>query len=180
MMEMKSNVAMESGTNELVITRVFNAPRELVFKAWTEPERLAHWWGPRGFKWVSATIDLRPGGVFHYCLQAPNGQEMWGKFVYREIHAPETLAFIVSFSDKEGKVIRHSLSQTWPLEVLNTITFSEHNGKTTLVLKGIPVNATAEECKTFRDGFGSMQQGFKGTMDQLYEYLANELKGKVA
>jgi uncharacterized protein YndB with AHSA1/START domain len=160
-----------------VIARVFDAPRELVWKAWTEPEPMAKWWGPRGFTMLANKMDLRPGGIYHYCMRSPDGYEMWGKFVYREIVATEQLVFIVSFSDKDGNTLRHAASATWPLEVLNTLTFSEHQGKTTPTMKGIPVNPTEEERKTFEQGHKSMQHGFKGTLDQLDEYLSNAMKG---
>lgn len=81
------------------------------------------------------------------------------------------LVFINSFSDAEGGVTRHPLSPTWPLEVLSTVTFAEHDGKTTVTLKGIPVNATELEIKTFEDGYPSMQQGFGRTLDKLAAYL---------
>lgn len=70
---------------------------------------------------------------------------MWGRFVYREITRPEKLVFIVSFSDKDGGITRHPMSDTWPLEVINTVTSTEKNGKTTLTLRGGPINASAEE-----------------------------------
>ena len=155
-----------------VITREFHAPRELVWKAWTEFNRLAVWWGPRGFEMLHCKIDLWPGGMFHYAMRAPNGFEMWGKFVYRQVIAPERLVFVNSFSDKDGGTTRHFASPTWPLEVLNVLTLTEHNGRTTLALKGTPINATAQERKTFADGFESMQKGFGGTLDQLDEYVA--------
>jgi uncharacterized protein YndB with AHSA1/START domain len=158
--------------SDFVITRVFDAPRDLVWKAFTERERLIRWWGPKGFTMQAAKLDLRPGGVFHYSMRSPDGRDMWGKFVYREIVAPERLVFINSFSDAEGNLTRHPMSPTWPLEVLNTVTLSEHDRKTTLSLRGIPINATEEERKTFEAGHQSMQQGFKGTLDQLAEYLA--------
>jgi uncharacterized protein YndB with AHSA1/START domain len=157
---------------DFTITRVFDAPNELVFKAWTESERLKQWWGPKGFAMLSLKLDFRPGGVFHYCMRAPNGSEMWGKFVYREIAAPERIVFVNSFSDEKGNLTRHPLSPSWPLEVLNTLTFTERAGKTTLRLRGRPINATEEECKFFEAGFTSMQQGFGGTFDQLAAYLA--------
>ncbi len=157
---------------EFVITRVFDAPRELVWKAHSEVERLKHWWGPKGFTMDVGTLDFRPGGVFHYHLRSPEGFVMWGKFMYREIVAPERIVCIVSFSDENGGVTRHPMSQTWPLETLNTLTLSEHGGKTTLTIRSVPHGATAEERKTFEAGFDSMQQGFKGTLDQLAEYLA--------
>ena len=163
-----------------VVTRVFNAPRELVFKAWTEPGRLRHWWGPNGFTMRVAKLDLRPGGVFHYGMRAPNGQDMWGKFVYREIVPPERLAFVVSFSDENGNTVRAPFSATWPLEVLSTVTLTERDGKTTLTMQGVPVNATEIERKTFADGDTGMQQGWAGTLDQLAAHLATTWKYRMA
>ncbi len=152
---------------------MFGVPRALVWKAWTEAERLKRWWGPKGFTMGVAKLELRPGGIFHYSMRPPDGRELWGRFVYREISAPGRLVFIVSFSDATGGVVRHWLSPTWPLEVLNTLTLAEEGGRTTLTLRGVPINATEQERKTFEDGSGSMQQGFKGTLDQLDGYLKN-------
>lgn len=158
----------------LIVERTFNAPRELVWKAFTEPERLMHWWGPKGFTMRGAKVDLRPGGVFHYSMQGPGGgAEMWGKFVYREIAPPERLVFVNSFSDAEGNITRHPMSATWPLEVINTLIFAEYDGKTTLTLHGGPINATAEESETFANASKNVQQGMAGTFDRLEEYLAN-------
>jgi len=164
--------ADHSGEREFTLTRVFDAPRDLVFKAWTETDRLAAWWGPKGFTWVSATLDLRPGGMLHYCMRAPNGQEMWGKFVYREIHAPERIVLVNSFSDALGNTIRAPFNQDWPLQVLTTVTFAEHAGKTTVTLRGRPIEATASQHRAFEAGHDSMQRGFGGTLDQLADYLA--------
>jgi len=83
---------------------------------------------------------------------------MWGRFVYRELVPPERLVFIVSFSDEAGNVTRHPMSPTWPLEVLNTMTLSEHGGKTTLTMHGRPINASEEERRTFEAGRDSMQK----------------------
>ncbi|ASS75511.1 polyketide cyclase [Tumebacillus algifaecis] len=163
---------MESN-NELVLTRTFDAPRELVFKVWSEAEHLMHWWGPKGFKMEVAAFDFRPGGVFHYSQQTPDGQKMWGKFVFQEMVAPEKLVFINSFSDAEGNLVRAPFNATWPLEILNTLTFEEHDGKTTLTMRGYPVNATEEERQTFESMRGGIQQGFAGTFNQLTEYLAS-------
>jgi uncharacterized protein YndB with AHSA1/START domain len=156
---------------EFVITRSFDAPRDLVFAAWTEAERLAHWWGPKGMRIRVAKLELKPGGIFHYAMEMPDGNEMWGKFVYREITPPERIVFVNSFSDPQGNTTRAPFSATWPLEVLNVLTFLEHDGKTTITLRGGPINATAEERATFRTGHKSMQQGFSGTFEQLAEYL---------
>ena len=168
---------MEQESNkELRLTRVLNAPRELVFKAWTEAERLAQWWGPKGFKLNVARLDVRPGGEFLYSMSDNNGFEMWGKFVFREIEAPTRIVFVNSFSDKDGNITRAPFSATWPLEVLNTLTLTERDGKTTLVLSGGPINASEEEQNTFEGGRGSMEQGFAGTFEQLEQYLLNAMQ----
>jgi uncharacterized protein YndB with AHSA1/START domain len=172
MAEKKKRSVTESEKGEFVISRVFDAPRELVFKAQTESERLEQWWGAKGFTTRVIKLDFRPGGVFHYSMQTPDGHEMWGKFVYREIVAPERIVFINSFADKEGNTIQAPFSLTWPMEVMNTMTFSERAGKTTLTIRSIPFNATKEERETFEVGSDSMRQGFNGSLDRLADYLA--------
>ena len=168
-----SNRAAEIAAEwEFVITRVFDAPRELVFQAWTECEHLQRWFGPKGFAMFSCENDLRPGGAFHYGLRAPRGEDMWGKWVYREIVPPERLVFIGSFSDPEGRLTRHSMAPNWPLETLTTLTFAEHEGRTTLTLRAVPHGATESEGKTFKAGHDSMRGGWGGTLDQLVEHLA--------
>jgi uncharacterized protein YndB with AHSA1/START domain len=162
---------------EFVITRVFDAPRDLVWKVHTDCAHLKHWWGPKGFKVTSCKIDLRPGGIFHYRLQSANGQEMWGKFVYREIEAPRRLVFVVSFSDEQGGATRHPMSPNWPLEMLSILTFSEQGNKTTVTLRWSPLHATEEERQVFASGFESMRQGWTGTLDQLADYLAKSQTG---
>ncbi len=82
-----------------------DAPRDLVFKAWTEPERLMRWWAPKGWTTPFCKIDLRPGGVFHYCMRSPEGRDFWGKGVYREVVEPSLLVYTDSFSDEEGKLV---------------------------------------------------------------------------
>ena len=161
-----------SNPAEFSITRVFDAPRDLVWKSFTESERLVQYWGPKGFTMRVAKLDLRPGGVFHYGMRSPEGRDMWGKFVYREIVAPERIVFVSSFSDEEGNLTRHPFSPTWPLEMLNTLTLSEQDGKTTLTISGSPINAAEEERKTFEAGRDSIKQGFTGTFDQLAAYLS--------
>jgi uncharacterized protein YndB with AHSA1/START domain len=155
-----------------IITRTFDAPRELVWQVWTDPKHLSQWWGPSGLTMAACKVDLRPGGMFHYGMKTPDGHEMWGKFVYKQIDPPRKLVLVVSFSDAQGGTTRHPMSATWPLEVLNTMTLVEDNGNTNMTLHGIPINATPEEHKTFKAGHSSMQQGFAGTMNQLAEYLA--------
>jgi len=154
------------------ISRVYDAPRAKVWQAWTEPSRLKHWWGPRGFKVHTCKVDLRPGGVFLYGMKAPDGSDTWGKFVYREIKAPEKLVFVVSFSDPQGGVTRHPSSPDWPEYILSTVTFSEVSGKTKVMVSWIPHEASEAERKVFEAGRPSMTQGWGGTLDQLEAYLS--------
>jgi uncharacterized protein YndB with AHSA1/START domain len=162
----------ESAKETFRISRSFDAPRELVFKAWTEADRLVQWWGPKGMTVDVHQLDLRAGGTFFYSMQTPDGKSMWGKFVYREIVAPERIVFVVSFTDEKGNPIRHPMSATWPLEVLSTLTLTEEDGKTVLKMEGVPINATEEERKTFEDGHAGMQHGWSGTMEELAAFLA--------
>ena len=163
---------------ELVIIRVLDAPRELVWKAFTESDRLAQWWAPADFTLLARTLDFRPGGVFHYATRSPEGQVTWGRLVYRDIQPPERLVFTNAFSDEDGNVTRAPFSPTWPLEVLNTLTLSEADGKTTLTLRGGPINATEEEHETFWKAQESLRQGFAGMFDKLAAYLSDEVKGR--
>lgn len=161
----------------LVITRVFEAPRDLVYKVWTQAEHLKHWWGPKGFAIEVAKFDPRPGGLFHYRLHNSEGHEMWGKFTYREVVAPERLVYTSSFSDAEGNTTRAPFNANFPLEILNTVTLTEHEGRTTLTLQGVPVNATAAELEFFQAMFPSMRAGFGGTFEQLTNYLESVQTG---
>lgn len=155
-----------------VIEREFAAPRELVWKAWTERDRLMQWFGPKGMAMKSATLDFKPGGVLLYCLNLPDGKEMWGKFDYREIIAPEKILWVNSFSDKDGGVTRHPMSAQWPLQLLSEATFTERGGKTTVTIKWLPLDATDEERQAFEAARPGMHQGWGGTLEQLGTYLA--------
>jgi len=154
------------------ITRVFDAPRDKLWKAWTEAERLKQWWGPKGFKVHTCKVDLRPGGIFHYGMKAPDGSDVWGKFTYRQIEAPKKLVAIVSFSDPKGGVTRHPGHANWPLEILSTVSFEQQGGKTKVSVQWIPADSATEiERKTFDEGRDGMKQGWGGTMDQFAAYL---------
>jgi len=161
------------GERDFVISRVFDAPRGLVWKAWTDDKQM-EWWGPKGVTIHHAELDLRPGGIFHYAMRAPDGREMWGKWVILEIVPPERLVFVSSFSDEAGGIRRHPMAATWPLEVLSTITFDEQEGRTLLTVRWLPVHATEVESKTFEASHESMKAGWTGTLDRLAEHLAKD------
>lgn len=167
-------MSTQAETNSFVLSRVLDAPRALVWRAFTEPDRLKEWWGPKGFTVLVSKMDLRVGGTYHYGMKAPDGTPMWGKFVFREIVAPERMVFISSFSDEAGGTTRHPGHMSWPLQLLSTFTFEElPDGKTRFTIRWQAYNATAEEQKTFDAGHDSMRMGWGGTLDQLAVYLAN-------
>ena len=160
-------------TRPFIISRVFDAPRERVWQSWTEVERLEQWWGPKGFVVTHCKLDLRPGGLMHYCLRAPDGSDMWGRFAYREIAKPERLVWINSFSDKDGGVTVHPMMPGWPREMHTTVTFKDLGSKTEVTVAWVPVEGSTElERQTFEAGRPSMTMGWTGTMEQFDAYLA--------
>ncbi|HMV18393.1 MAG TPA: SRPBCC domain-containing protein [Rhodocyclaceae bacterium] len=157
---------------EFHIERLIDAPREQVWQAHTQAEHLARWWGPKGLGLRVLSLDLRPGGRFHYAMVAPDGSETYGRFVYREILAPARLVWINSFADAAGEAVRHPMAPDWPLHMRVQVDLSEADGRTRLVLRSRTLDASAAECATFEAGFDSMRGGFGGTYDQLDAHLA--------
>jgi uncharacterized protein YndB with AHSA1/START domain len=140
---------------ELIITRVFDAPRSLVFAAWTQPEHLARWWGPQGFVNVAWEIDVRPGGAWFRRMQAPDGTLYTKRGVYREIVAPERLVFTYVNEAADGTLDR---------ETLVTVTFEEQGARTRLTL-----HQTGFESVEARDAH---EGGWSSCMERFAEYLA--------
>jgi uncharacterized protein YndB with AHSA1/START domain len=163
-------VGSGSSDADFVLTRVFEAPRELLFRVITESAHLTRWFGPAGMGLRVVSSELRPGGQLRYAMK-PGPAELYGRVVYREVIAPERLVSVVSFTDEHFVPVRHPMSKTWPLEVLAISTLTELNGRTLLYGRSVPIHAKEEEIRTFREGHLSMVQGFKGTYDQLDEYL---------
>jgi uncharacterized protein YndB with AHSA1/START domain len=153
------------------IVRAFDAPLELVWKAHTQADRLAKWWGVKGMATTVKRFELAPGGLFVYGMRSPAGQEMWGRFTYREILPMKRLVYVSSFSDPEGRLTRAPFFEDWPLEVLNVLTFEETGGRTTLTLRGGPLHANEAELARYRAMHESMNGGFNATYDQLAAYL---------
>jgi uncharacterized protein YndB with AHSA1/START domain len=147
------------GERTVVITREFDAPRELVFKAWTEPKHLAQWWGPKGFTNPVCELDVRVGGAWHIVMRAPNGDEYPGGGVYREVVPPERLVFTNDAVDKEGKAI---------IKGLTKLTFEERGGKTLLTLETTGV-AVVEYAAAYLKG---MEQGWTMSLEKLAAFVA--------
>jgi len=157
-----------------VITRVFRAPRERVWDAWTQREHLMRWMGPKGTTIAQASLELRPGGLFHYGMRSPDGTMLWGRWEFRQIVRPERLVVVVAFSDEQAGVTRHPFVPGWPLETESTMTLDEHagiGGGTTLVLSWRPLGATDDERRLFAASHAGMEQGWGGTLEQLSGYL---------
>jgi len=148
------HLATQPPHRELVITRIFDAPREIVFKAWTEPERLERWWGPKGFTNPVCEVDVRPGGAIRIHMRGPDGVVYPMTGVFRDIVEPERLVFSSSALDKNGNPL---------FEVLTTVTFSEHGGKTRLKLHASVAKATAAAAPHL----AGMDQGWNQSLDRL-------------
>ncbi|XXM72365.1 SRPBCC family protein [Lysinibacillus sphaericus] len=153
----------------LVLERTFNAPSDLVFEMFKEPEHLKHWWGPQGWELPVCTIDFRPGGVWHYCMKCVDrnqgdfyGMESWGKGIYKEIIEPETIMYTDYFSDSEG-----NLNEEMPATEVTLEFVDLGGGRTNLINRAEYISA--EALKTVTDM--GMIQGITETWNRLEEYL---------
>ncbi len=152
---------------EIIITRTFDAPRELVWKAWTDPESMKRWWGPKNFTAPVSRIDLRVGGKYLSCMRGPDGKDYWSTGIYREIVPRERIVVTDSFADEQGNVVpasHYGMEGDWPLELLVTVTLEKAGGRTKMTLRhaGIPAGKMRELCET----------GWNESFDKLAEYLA--------
>ena len=141
---------------EIEMTRLFDAPRELVFEAFTNPEHVPRWFGPRGWSVPVCEIDLRPGGAWRYVLRGPNGEDMGMSGVYQEIAPPDRVVTTESFDD-------------YPGESLNTLTLTEEDGKTRYTVTVLYAD------KETRDAVlaSGMSEGAAETLERLAEHLGS-------
>jgi uncharacterized protein YndB with AHSA1/START domain len=143
--------------HELVVERVFDAPRELVFKVWTDPGLAINWWGPSAYPSRQVEIDLRVGGAWRACLKSvETGDELWHGGVFREVKPPERLVFTFAW-EEEGERGE---------ETLVSIVFSDERGRTRMLLRQTPFR-TADTRDDHREGWSS-------TLDRLAEFLATQ------
>jgi uncharacterized protein YndB with AHSA1/START domain len=152
--------------DDLVVTRVFDAPRELVFKAWTEPEHLLRWWAPKSFTTPWCKVDLRPGGSFRYCMRTPDGMEICGLGLYREIVEPERLVYTDMFADADGNPVpptHYGASPEYPMETLVTVIFEEQGQRTKVTLRQ-SVPPALKEREGMEQGWNEMLDGLAGDL----------------
>lgn len=124
--------------SELMITRIFDAPVEQVWKAWTDPHYLMRWWGPRDFTSPSCQIDFRIGGKYLFCMRDPNGKDYWSTGVIEEILPMKKLVYTDSFADAKGNRVPGSyygMGDDFPEELVVTLTFEDLGGRTKLILQ---------------------------------------------
>ena len=162
---------------DFVVSRVVKAPPARVWRAYSEAEQLAQWWGPKGAAIRVLSLDFRPGGMFHYAMEFQPGHPIYGRFVYGLIDAPQRLEYVSAFSDADGGLTRAPFPQLegrFPLELHNVVTFEEKDGVTIVTGRSSPINATRAEIETFVGMFESMRGGFSGTFDKLDAHLAGQ------
>ncbi len=152
--------------NELIIMRVFNAPSQIVWKAWTDPDHFVHWWGPKNFTSPVCKIDFRVGGRYLFCMRSPEGQDYWSTGIYRELIPLKWIVYTDSFADEEGNLVpasHYGLTGDWPSELTVTVTFEESGGKTKMTLRhvGIPPGLMSDNTKL----------GWNESFDKLAESL---------
>jgi uncharacterized protein YndB with AHSA1/START domain len=150
---------MTNEERELVLTRVFDAPRELVFKAWTDPKQVAQWWGPHGFTNPVCDLDVRPGGAIRIHMRGPDGTVYPMTGVYNEVVEPERLVFTSAALDADGNPM---------FEVLTTVTFAEQGGKTKQIMRARVIKSTAEAAPYIK----GMEAGWTQSLERLAESLA--------
>jgi uncharacterized protein YndB with AHSA1/START domain len=159
----KASASLESSEWDLVLTRVFDAPRELVFKAWTDTRHMGQWWGPNGFTNPVCELDVRPGGAIRIDMRAPNGVVYPMKGVFEEIVEPERLVFVSSALDEKGNSL---------FDILNTVTLAEEGGKTSLTLQARVIKAAASAPQYLK----GMEMGWTQSLDRLGAHLEHLVK----
>jgi uncharacterized protein YndB with AHSA1/START domain len=142
----------------IITTRVFDAPRELVFEAWTDPKHLVQWWGPTGFTTTTRAIDLRPGGVWRFVMHGPDGVDYENRIVYDEIVKPERLVYRHPGGD-----------DVEPVQIHVTVIFEDHGGKTKLTM--LMLFPSAAERDRVAEKYGAIE-GAVQSLERLAEHLA--------
>ena len=129
---------IDKDTHTIRIERMFDAPRERVFDAWTQPEQLLQWYAPRGCTITLVKLETRPGGRFHWCIHNPSFGDCWCVGVYQEVVRPERIVYTLATADSAGNEIEPAQAghdPRWPRETLVTVTLADVRGSTRLTLE---------------------------------------------
>lgn len=150
-MPVNTETIIDTKGEALTITRVFDAPREQVWKAWSDPGLLQQWWGPEHFTAPVYEADFREGGRYQYCMRSPDGQDYWGVGTYREIVPKERIVYTDSFADEKGAIVsaaHYGMDGNWAGELIVALTFEALDGKTRFTLRhtGLPEGEHREMC----------------------------------
>jgi uncharacterized protein YndB with AHSA1/START domain len=164
----KSMVEVQESTaeREIVISRLFDAPRRMVWEAWTDPKQVALWWGPKGFSTTIEQMDVRPGGVWKHVMHGPDGTDYPNESVFLEVVPYERLVYTLSGGKKGGP----------PVQIEKTATFEEGAGGTLVTMRLVFPSAEARD-QNVRE-YGSIEGG-KQTLQRLADYLSGSLSGQV-
>ena len=162
----------EVSVEPTILTREYNAPRQLVFEAWTQVEHLKNWMAPfEGFKCEYVSADIKAGGSSLHKMTAPNGFEMYLLTKFEEITPPESLVFRQYNSNEAGDIVPNPQMPNWPKEMRTTINLEEVGSKTKLELIWQPIDPTEEEAEAFESSRSEHSKGWGGGMEMLNTYL---------
>lgn len=150
----KDRETIATSERELTITRVFNAPRSLVFNVWTQPEHFSRWLGPKDFTTIGCQMNVQVGGMYRACIRSPEGNDHWMQGVYREVIEPERLVFTFAWEDENSQP-KH--------ETLITVIFTEQNNQTLMTFHQAIFESTESR--------NSHRSGWNECFDRLATYL---------
>lgn len=164
----------DAGQEIFVVNRTFDAPIDVMFQMWTDPNHFSKWLAPTGFEMKFLRADIVPGGSSFYYMANDTGLKMYGKAQYLEIRSPDFLKYTQQFCDEKENMARHPMAPTWPATMLTTVKFTEEEDFKTRVTVTWEVYgpATPEEMATFIKGKAGMTQGWTGSFDKLEDYLS--------
>jgi uncharacterized protein YndB with AHSA1/START domain len=157
----ESSIDLDQDPQTMIGTRVFDAPRELVFEAWTDPKHLAEWWGPNGFTTTTSAFDMRPGGVWRFVMHGPEGRDYENRITFDEIVKPERIAYHHGGGDNVE-----------PVQFRTTVTFEDLGGKTRLTMRGVFPSA-AERDRVIKE-YGA-DKGLAQTLARLADFVATRM-----
>jgi len=152
-----NSIDLDQDSRSIIGTRVFDAPRDLVFSVWTDPKHLAQWWGPNGFTTTTSSFDMRPGGVWRFVMHGPDGRDYQNRITFEEIVPPERIVY------------RHGGEDAEPVRFTTTVTFQDLGGKTRITMR-LDFPSAAERDRVNKE-YGA-DQGLAQSLARLERHVA--------